>query len=345
MLGIDRRTAQVAWTLFLFMLLLFVIYKIGRTLSIFALALIFAHLLAPVVAFVERTIPRRVPRVVALALVYIVLLAVLVAAMIPLGSRISQEAGALARRLPDALKGDPLSTLPMPGWLEPLRPQLTALLRERIDELGDNVVPMLSRVSTQILSGLPALLTLILIPILSFFFLKDGAAMREAIVESVDSRRRDLVDNIFSDLHLLLSQYIRALAMLALSTFVFYTSFLAIVGAPYPVLLGGIGAILEFIPAVGPLMAGVVILLVAAFAGYSHLVWIVLFMVVYRIFQDYVLNPYLMSSGVEIHPMLVLFGVLAGEQLLGIPGMFFSVPVMAALRMILIRLRSRRRAT
>ncbi len=60
---------------------------------------------------------------------------------------------------------------------------------------------------------------------------------------------------------------------------------------------------------------------------------------VYRIFQDYVLSPYLMSSRIELHPMLVLFGVLAGEQLLGIPGMFFSVPAMAALRLIWIRLR------
>jgi predicted PurR-regulated permease PerM len=70
----------------------------------------------------------------------------------------------------------------------------------------------------------------------------------------------------------------------------------------------------------------------------------VIFLVVYRIFQDYVLSPYLMSSGVEIHPMLVLFGVLAGEQLAGIPGMFFSVPIMAALRVIYVRLRKGRRA-
>jgi predicted PurR-regulated permease PerM len=47
----------------------------------------------------------------------------------------------------------------------------------------------------------------------------------------------------------------------------------------------------------------------------------------------------LMSSGVAIHPLLVLFGVLAGEQVAGIPGMFFSVPVMAALRVVLVRVR------
>src|SRR5205807_4929296 len=141
-------------------------------------------------------------------------------------------------------------------------------------------------------------------------FLKDGAAMRESIVDSVDDGRRGLVDVIFSDLHTLLAQYIRALVILSIATFGFYTAFLSIAGVPYPLLLAGIAAVFEFIPAVGPLVAGVTIVLVAAVANYPHLLWIVAFLVIYRIFQDYVLNPYLMSAGVEIHPMLVLFGVL-----------------------------------
>jgi len=91
-------------------------------------------------------------------------------------------------------------------------------------------------------------------------------------------------------------------------------------GVPYPLLLAGAAAALEFIPAVGPFVGGVIIMVVAATGGYPHLLWIVAFLVIYRIFQDYVLNPYLLSSSIEVHPMLVLFGVLAGEQLAGIPG-------------------------
>ena len=68
---------------------------------------------------------------------------------------------------------------------------------------------------------------------------------------------------------------------------------------------------------------------------------LVVFLAIYRLFQDYVLNPYLMSAGVEMHPMLVLFGVLAGEELLGVPGMFFSVPVDGGAAVDLIRLRRR----
>jgi predicted PurR-regulated permease PerM len=53
--------------------------------------------------------------------------------------------------------------------------------------------------------------------------------------------------------------------------------------------------------------------------------------------QDYVLQPYLMSSGVALHPLLVIFGVLAGEQVGGVPGMFLSIPVLATLRVIYVR--------
>ena len=169
--------------------------------------------------------------------------------------------------------------------------------------------------------------------------------MREAIVDSVDLRRRDLVDNIFSDIHLLLAQYIRALVLLSLATFIFYSIFLGIARVPYPVLLAGAAALLEFIPAVGPLAAALIIVLVAAVTGYAHILVLILFLGLYRLFQDYVLNPYLMSTGVELHPLLVLFGVLAGNELLGVPGMFFSVPAMAVLRLIVIRLRRRARAT
>src|SRR2546421_6284998 len=122
MLGIDRRTIQIAWTLFLFALLLFVIYKIGRTLIIFAVALILAHLLAPIVGFVERIVPQRVPRMAALVVVYIALIAVLAAALTTVGSRISTEAANLTEKLPAAMKGDPLERIPIPTWLEPLRP-------------------------------------------------------------------------------------------------------------------------------------------------------------------------------------------------------------------------------
>jgi len=346
MIGIDRTALKMVWTVFLFALIVALVYQIRHTLMIFALALFFSHLLAPVVDFFERRVSARVPRVAILVLVYVILLAVIVLIVISVGSRIGEQAASLAARLLEAMKQpDPLGHLPIPGWLEFARPRLAAFLRERLSDLGEHVLPLLSSAGAQILSGIGNVLSAILIPILSFFFLKDGAAIRKAIVDSFSRANQTVVNEIFVDMNLLLAQYIRALVLLAIATFLFYTGFLSIASVPYAILLAGIAAIAEFIPVVGPLTASAVILLVAAFSNYPHLWWIVTFLAIYRIFQDYVLNPYLMSSGVEVDPLLVLFGVLAGEQIAGVPGMFFSVPVIAALRVLYVRLRRQRRVS
>ena len=345
MLGIDRRTLQIGWTLFLLALALLIIYRIGYTLIIFALALIFAHLLAPVVNFVERRFPAQVPRVWSLLIVYVALLAAIGAVIFPLFERLSQEAATLARSLPEVIKSDPLAHIAMPGWLEPLRPNIESFLRQEAGNVGRSIAPALTQLGTKLVSGFGSALGVVLIPILSFFFLKDGALMRDAIIDSVELHRRDLVDNIFSDIHLLLAQYIRALVLLALATFTFYSIFLGLMGMPFPLLLAGTAAALEFIPAVGPLAGAIIIVVVGAVTGFPHMIVLLVFFLVYRIFQDYILNPYVMSSGVEIHPLLVLFGVLAGNELLGVPGMFFSVPAIAALRLIVVRLRRRARVT
>jgi predicted PurR-regulated permease PerM len=59
-------------------------------------------------------------------------------------------------------------------------------------------------------------------------------------------------------------------------------------------------------------------------------------------FQDYVLSPHIMGQGVELHPLLVLFGVLAGAELAGVAGSFLSVPILALARILYLRMRRQR---
>lgn len=344
MFGIHSRALKASWTVFLFVSGVGLVYLIGHTLVVFTLAIFLAHLIGPIVERVERYMPRRLSHGMALAIVYLALLGVATAILIPVVSEVGQQAATLAGRLPQALQNDPLGRIPLPSWLEDRRPALTETVRERVQQLDEAVLPALETVGTGILSGLGNVLAAVLIPILSFFFLKDGNLMRQTIVESFAPRRRVIVDDILNDLHRLLVQYIRALVVLALLVFAIFAVFFAIVGVPYAFLLATIAALLEVIPVAGPLVSAAVILIVAGLSGYPHLLWLVVFLGVFRLFQDYAVSPHLMSAGVAIHPLLVLFGVLAGEQVAGIPGMFFSVPVMAALRIVLVRLKKQQQA-
>jgi predicted PurR-regulated permease PerM len=339
MLGIDTRALRAVWTVFLFALVIAILYLIRQTLVVFVLAIFLAHLLEPIVTLVERVALKKRSRAAALGLVYVTLLGLAAAILIPIGSKIGEEASALAARVPEAVQLDPLSSLPLPYWLEDLRPKVNEILRQRVSDLDKMVLPAISQAGQRIIAGLGNILSIILIPILSFFFLKDGAAMYAALLDGVGDRMRMLVADILDGLHGLLSRYIRSVVLLSGAAFVSHSAFFTVIGVPYAILLAGIAGILEFIPVVGPLAAGALILLVSALAGYDHLLWILVFLILYRFFQDYVLSPYLMSTGVEIHPLLVLFGVLAGENAAGIPGMFFSVPLLAALRLVIVKVR------
>jgi predicted PurR-regulated permease PerM len=227
----------------------------------------------------------------------------------------------------------------MPGWLEPYRERIVDAVTTQVEAGAKELVPLLQRAGGKLATFATGLLFLVLVPILSFFFLKDASDIRRHFVGFFyGDPNLPVVEQVLNDLHNLLGKYIRALALLSGATFVSYMIFLGIAGVPYSVLLAAIAAPLEFIPVVGPLTASVIILLVASFSGYQHLLWIVIFLGAYRIFQDYVLAPYLMSEGVELHPLLVIFGVLAGEEIGGISGMIISVPLIATLRVIFVRL-------
>jgi predicted PurR-regulated permease PerM len=338
MMGIDNRALKVAWTVFLFVLSLLVVWYIRTTLVLFAAAVFFAYMLYPVVGLTERFIKRR--RGLALAIVYCALVGLLVLLGFQLLPALAAQAIQLATHLPSLVTGGGLTKIPLPKFLEPARAQVIPVLSKAATNLESSVVPFLHEAGIRLLSGLSAILPIILVPILSFFFLKDARAIQEALVGNfADRQDRRMFNTILRDIHSVLQNYIRALVLLSVASFAAWAVFLSLMRYPYDLLLAGLSAVLEFIPVVGPAAALVIMLTVCIVTGSGGILWIVLFWAAFRIFQDYVLNPYLMSSGIELHPLLVLFGVLAGEALAGIPGMFFSVPVLAILRVIYSRMR------
>ncbi len=332
-MGMDDRALRVAWTVFLFALVLLIIYTIRDTLLVFAAAIFFAYMLLPVVSLIERFVQKR--RTLALSVVYVLLIGAIVGIGFALIPAFADEATSLATRLPKMVAKGRLATIPLPHWLDPVRTQIIATFNREATNLGARVVPLIQEAGKRVLSGVSYILPMILIPILAFFFLKDGRDMRHALLGSVDDGHdRTTLELILDDVHGVLKNYIRALIILSIASFCAYAVFLSLMGYQYELLLAGLAGILEFIPVIGPIAALLTILIVCGITSAGGLIWIVLFWACYRVFQDYILNPYLMSSGVELHPLLVLFGVLAGEKVGGIPGMFFSVPVIAILRVI-----------
>jgi len=345
MLGFDRRAARVTWTAACVLLLLIIVYLLRKTLFVFIVALLFAYLLTPLVDFLDRILPTSRTRTPALAIAYVIVIGILAGGAVVLGSRIVDQANSLIARAPEIIeRAKQRSPAPTPAQpVHSIKYQILSNVQYQIQRHANDIVSFLPKAGLKVLTYASDLIFIVVVPILSFFFLKDGRRIRTEILESLgEGPRRDLFEDLAADINLMLIQYMRALLILCTATFVFFSIFLTLIGVPYSILLAAIAFPLEFIPLVGPLTAAVAILLVAAVSGYPHLLWIAVFLGMYRIFQDYVLAPRLMSAGMELHPLWVIFGVFAGGEIAGIPGTFLSVPVLAMLRVFYRRLQKAR---
>jgi predicted PurR-regulated permease PerM len=335
LLGFDNRAARYTWTAVCVVLLVGLVYVIRQTLAIFIIALLFAYLLWPLVKFIDRRLPDR-PRVVALAIVYVALVGLLLIVGMTIGSRVVQEADALAARMPGLLTQyqAPADT-PAAAAAPFSKSAILARVQKQLAIHSKDLLSLLSSVALGIIKRAGNLLFIILVPILSFFFLKDGREIRDSVFGFfAEGTRRDTVERIAADIHVLLAQYMRALVLLGIVAFVAYAVFFTVLGVPYGILLAAVDFPLEFIPMVGPFTGAGIVMLVAGISGSHHLLAIFIFLAAFRLFQDYVVSPHLLSSGMKLHPLLVIFGVLSGGAIAGVAGSFLSVPVLATLRIV-----------
>jgi predicted PurR-regulated permease PerM len=215
------------------------------------------------------------------------------------------------------------------GWSQQTRQQIEDFLKGHsrdIDSLAQDVAGRLARLGGNIW-------WLLLIPVLAIFFLKDGEKLSQTMLDVFRRRnQREFMEGVIGDINIMLAKYIRAQMLLAALAMAAYVAGLNLLRVPYGTILGVIGGFWEFIPTVGPLISALLMLCVGLGAGYSHMLFLVLFLVGWRCIEDYVVSPRIMERQLELHPLAVLFGVLAGGEVGGIIGVYLSIPVMAAVR-------------
>jgi predicted PurR-regulated permease PerM len=273
--------------------------------------------------------------------VYLLLVILLVFVGIEIGTNVGTQASSLAQLVPEITERieRPVS-IPVPAHLRSIKETVINAIGTQLRMHTDEIARFLPKLGLEVLTYSKNLIFLVIVPILSFFILQDGRKIRDELLALIRTgRSRELIDDILADIHVLLLQYMRALLILCGATFVVFSVVFSMMGVPYALLLASIAFPLEFIPVVGPLVAALIVIVVIAISGFPHLLWVIVFLGCYRMFQDYVLSPNLMSAGIELHPLLVIFGVFAGGEMGGIAGTFLSVPALALVRILYIRIR------
>lgn len=188
-------------------------------------------------------------------------------------------------------------------------------------------------VSGQVLGGLFQLLT---VALFSFYFAADGPRLRRALCSVLPPARQAEVLRAWEIAVDKTGGYLYSRGLMALISGVAHYILLEALGVPYAPVLGvWVGLVSQFIPTIGTYLAGALPMLIAFTIDPWYALWVLVFVVVYQQFENYVLQPKLTSRTVDIHPAVAFGSVIAGTALLGAVGALIAIPAVATLQAFL----------
>lgn len=333
----DAKTARVLSTVLVFVVVLAFLHVARNTLTLFLFSVLFAYFVDPLVSLLARYLHGRTSGIIA---TYVLLCGLITGLGFLFGPHIVDESKSLMASIPAFV--DRLSS----GEFIFKMSQSRGISHERAVQIQhffmrhrEQIINYFEGIAASLQAPLTHIWWLVLIPILSLFFLKDARAMAFGVVRLGNDRKdKAILYGIIDDVNVMLGSYIRAQMILASLTAVVLTLVLGLLRVPYIFILGPLAGVFEFIPVVGPAIACALIFGLAILSGYKHLIILFLILGTWRVIQDYVNAPRIMGKSLEISPLVEIFAVLAGGEIGGVIGALVSVPVVAILRILWLRL-------
>jgi predicted PurR-regulated permease PerM len=316
---------------------IWVISKITGIILLLVLSIFFAYLVSPLVEFLrrERIIGGRtiaIPKVVSIALAYLIIMAAIVFAVFVILPSLSSQFPEFADKAKANWKSLGDRTYEIVKYSRRLPAPLVDAATEAVPRAINRVSEIVTELATTALAYVVIYIPwLVLIPILAFFLLKDAESFRRsALLMLPRGRWRWRGDEFFQDINSTLAAYIRAQLTACLFIGIVCSIGFTVLGLPGGLVMGVMAGVFEFVPLAGPLAIALLAALLAMFhAGPFNAFLVLLFLGVLRIVQDYVVYPRLIGQGIHLHPLAVIFAILAGEKLAGVAGIFLAIPVVA----------------
>jgi predicted PurR-regulated permease PerM len=316
------------------------IYLLAPVLTPFLAAALLAYLGDPLADRLER----KMPRTAAVAVVFVALLALLVLILLLLVPAVGKQVEALAGALPRYLDWLQANLAP---WLQQTFGVDTAWLdvaglKEAVkthwQQMGGVATQVMGAISQSGLALLAWLANLVLIPVVTFYLLRDWDVLVARIHELLPRRSEPTVVKLAKESDEVLGAFLRGqlLVMAALGTV--YTLGLWWVGLDLALLIGMIAGLVSFVPYLGFIL-GIVLAGVASvmqFHDAVHLLPVAAVFGVGQALEGMLLTPWLVGDKIGLHPVAVIFAVMAGGQLFGFVGILLALPA-AAVVMVLLR--------
>lgn len=301
------------------------------------LAIFLAYLLDPLVKLIRkpfkaRSIERFMPRSLAILISYLLVFTIVGGIIAGVAPMVSQQAKDFGASVPSYSASIQKTVNDLNKRFDRLRisDEVQARINEQAIAVGQSITTGVGLFIFNFLTFLP---WLVIIPILTFFFLKDVNSFRLAVLRLFPAGPwRMRADSVLNDANSTLAAYVRAQLISCVLIGVLCTLAFYIIGLKYALLLGILAGVFEFVPLLGPLTLAVIAITTVALGDNPWNAFpTAIFLIVLRIVHDYITYPRIVRGGIHLHPVLIILSVLAGEQIAGIPGVFLAIPVVALL--------------
>jgi predicted PurR-regulated permease PerM len=331
-----RTTAVIVWAAIgILVLAAAVLWGIGRisaALVPFVMAFVLVFLLnVPVRGLVARGMKRGVATFVCMVITFGIIGGLLTL----LGPTISRQLSSFGQTAPKYLAQvisaesaveTQFSALVLPEWFATALRTGSAQLGQFAVSLGDNLARILLNAGGRIATGL---LDIFLAVVIAFWVLTDLPKMREEIAALAGPTYEADAEHLLATVTHVVGGYLRGQTIASLTTATISTIGLMLFHVPYALVLGLIAFLFNFAPYIGPVTTGLIAALLGMFVGPWTAVAAVCCVIVAQNVTDFVVAPRVMSSQVDLHPTLVIFSLLVGGTLFGVPGLLFAIPTAA----------------
>lgn len=319
------------------------LYLLGPILTPFIVSAALAYLGDPLVDRIEILFPG-ISRTVAVTIVFVVLfLGLLLLALFWL-PKLIQQSDAMIANIPVFLDWLQLKALP---WLQLHLgldadvfdvQRLRATLTAHLDRISDFASMLLASIGKSSVTVIGWLAQLVLIPVVTFYLLRDWDVLVARIRELLPRRAEPVVSRLAREVDDVLGAFLLGQLMVMLLLAAIYSTGLFIVGLNFALVIGVLAGLLSFVPYLG-LIIGVSVACITALIQFQdslHLVGVLLVFGAGQMIESTVLTPLLVGDRIGLHPVAVIFAVLAGGHLFGFLGILLALP-MAAIIMVLLR--------